>query len=112
MGRRNKWESLIKLDVQDIPNEENHFSSYELEWTPIGVDNNQQIDLCAAIPLHRLPHFVKGEGLLDGTETTFIRKRHNEHILIEPSNHTTKIYSRFVSRFNKLVMSSFFNNVN
>ena len=76
MGRKNKWDSLIKLEVQDIPNQGNHFSSYELEWTPIGNDNNQQIDLCAAIPLERLPNFVKGEGLLDDIETTFIRKKH------------------------------------
>lgn len=96
MGRKNKWESLIKLDVQDIPNEGSHFSSCELEWTPIGDDSKQQTDWCAAIPLERLPHFVKGEGLLDSTETTFIRKRILERNLIEPTNHATKMYSRFV----------------
>ena len=90
MGRKNKWESLIKLDVQDIPNEGSHFSSCELEWKLIGDDR------CAAIPLERLPHFVKGEGLLDNTETTFIRKRILENNLIEPTNQATKMYSRFV----------------
>ena len=69
MGRKNKWESLFKLEVQDLPNEGSHFSSFELEWTPIGDDSSQQIDRCAVIPLERLPHFVKGEGLLDSTET-------------------------------------------
>ncbi|GLJ30215.1 hypothetical protein SUGI_0597770 [Cryptomeria japonica] len=61
MGRKWKWKSLIQLDVQDIPNEENHFSSDNLEWTPIVNENVQDLDLCAAIPLERLSHFVKGE---------------------------------------------------
>ena len=65
MGRKNKWESLTKLGVQDIPNDGSHFSSYELEWTTIGDDSKQKIYWCATIPLERLPHFVKGEGLLE-----------------------------------------------
>ncbi|GLJ17737.1 hypothetical protein SUGI_0329340 [Cryptomeria japonica] len=96
MGRKNKWESLIKLDVQDISNEGNNFSSEDLEWTPIGDDNNRHIDLCAAIPFERLSHFVQGEGLLDDTETQFVIKKHKVYNLIEPNDHATKMYLRFV----------------
>ncbi|GLJ28473.1 hypothetical protein SUGI_0560150 [Cryptomeria japonica] len=92
MGRKNKWESLIKLDVQDISNEGNNFSSEDLEWTPIGDDNNRHIDLCAAIPFERLSHFVQGEGLLDDTETQFVIKKHKVYNLIEPNDHATKMY--------------------
>ncbi|GLJ19583.1 hypothetical protein SUGI_0354310 [Cryptomeria japonica] len=92
MGRKNKWESLIKLDVQDISNEGNNFSSEDLEWTPIGDDNNRHIDLCAAIPFERLSHFVQGEGLLDDTETQFVIKKHKVYNLTEPNDHATKMY--------------------
>ncbi|GLJ35915.1 hypothetical protein SUGI_0720590 [Cryptomeria japonica] len=92
MGRKNKWESLIKLDVQDISNEGNNFSSEDLEWTPIGDDNNRHIDLCAAIPFERLSHFVQGEGLLDDSETQFVIKKHKVYNLTEPNDHATKMY--------------------
>ncbi|GLJ34591.1 hypothetical protein SUGI_0695710 [Cryptomeria japonica] len=92
MGRKNKWESLIKLDVQDISNEGNNFSSEDLERTPIGDDNNRHIDLCAAIPFERLSHFVQGEGLLDDTETQFVIKKHKVYNLTEPNDHATKMY--------------------
>ncbi|GLJ40912.1 hypothetical protein SUGI_0846320 [Cryptomeria japonica] len=92
MGRKNKWESLIKLDVQDISNEGNNFSSEDLEWTQIGDDNNRHIDLCAAIPFERLSHFVQGEGLLDETETQFVIKKHKVYNLTEPNDHATKMY--------------------
>ncbi|GLJ52772.1 hypothetical protein SUGI_1124130 [Cryptomeria japonica] len=91
-NKNNKWKSLIELGVQDIPSQGNHFSSDDLEWTPIGVGG--QMDLCAAIPLERLPHFVKGEGLLDSTETNFVRKKHRESNSNNPTDHTTKTYSR------------------
>ena len=93
MGKKEKWKSLIELGVQDIPNQGNHFSSDNLEWTPIG--NGGDMDLCAAIPLERLPHFVVGEGLLDSIETHFVCKKHKEPISKKPTNHTTKTYSRF-----------------
>ncbi|GLJ18061.1 hypothetical protein SUGI_0318650 [Cryptomeria japonica] len=89
---KDKWESLIKLDVQDISNEGNNFSSEDLEWTPIGDDNNRHIDLCAAIPFERLSHFVQGEGLLDDTETQFVIKKHKVYNLTEPNDHATKMY--------------------
>lgn len=95
MDTKFKWQSLIKLPVQDVLNEGNNFSSAQLEWTPIG-HHNAKMDLCAAIPLERLSHFVKGEGLLDGTETTFIRKEHKEMNLTNPANHAIKMISRFV----------------
>ena len=78
-----------------MPNEGNNFSSLELEWTPIGDHNARVLDLCAAIPLERLPHFVKGEALLDGKETTFICKSHKEFNLTNPTDHATKMYLRF-----------------
>ena len=55
MGKRNKWESLIELGVQDIPNQGNHFSSDNLEWRHVGYGGD--MDLCAEIHLGRLPHF-------------------------------------------------------
>ncbi|XP_059075369.1 uncharacterized protein LOC131875306 [Cryptomeria japonica] len=96
-NKNNKWKSLIELGVQDIPNQGNHFSSDDLEWTPIGVGG--QMDLCAAIPLERLPHFVKGEGLLDSTETNFVRKKHRESNSNNPTDHTTKTYSSYWCAF-------------
>ncbi|GLJ47194.1 hypothetical protein SUGI_0996270 [Cryptomeria japonica] len=96
-NKNNKWKSLIELGVQDIPNQGNHFSSDDLEWTPIGVGG--QMDLCAAIPLERLPHFVKGEGLLDITETNFVRKKHRESNSNNPTDHTTKTYSSYWCAF-------------
>lgn len=95
MDTKFKWQSLIKLPVQDVPNEGNDFSSAQLEWTPIG-HHNAFMDLCDAIPLERLSYFVKGEGLLDGTKTTFIRKEHNVMNLTNPNNQAAKMYSRFV----------------
>ena len=59
--------------MQDVPNEGNDFSSAQLEWTPIG-HHNAFMDLCVTILLERLSYFVKGEGLLDCIETTFIQK--------------------------------------
>ncbi|XP_059076493.1 uncharacterized protein LOC131875825 [Cryptomeria japonica] len=96
-NKNNKWKSLIELGVQDIPSQGNHFSSDDLEWTPIGVGG--QMDLCAAIPLERLPHFVKGEGLLDSTETNFVRKKHRESNSNNPTDHTTKTYSSYWCAF-------------
>ena len=55
-----------------------------------------QVDWCVAIPIERLPHFVKGEGLLESTETTFICKKNLENNLINPAKHAIKMYSRFV----------------
>ena len=73
MSRGLKWESLIRLDVQDIPKKGNLFSMNDLEWTPIENENIQELDLCAAIPLGRLAHFIKGEGILqDGIECLFL----------------------------------------
>lgn len=57
--------------MQDIPNGGKHLTSDDLEWTPIGNENIQDVDLCATIPLERLSHFVKGEDLLDSAETIY-----------------------------------------
>ena len=104
MGKRNKWKSLIELDVQEISMERNYFSSVDLEWTPVGDDATQVMDLCVAIPLERLPQFIKGEGLLDDTETTFICKLHRESESTNPSKNTTKLYLRFVC-INNIIIS-------
>ncbi|XP_057845861.1 uncharacterized protein LOC131055410 [Cryptomeria japonica] len=98
MGRKTKWESLIELDVQDIVNQRNYFSSEDLEWTPIG-EGNGEIDLCAAIPFERLTDFVKGEGLLNGMKTRFVRKIHRENNPAEYTEHTTKMYSSYWCAF-------------
>ena len=58
MGKKNKWESLLELGVQEISNQ-GHFSSDNLEWTPIG--DGGEMDLCVAIPFERLSHFITGE---------------------------------------------------
>ena len=96
MSRGLKWESLIQLEVQDIPKKGNLFSMNDLEWTPIGNENIQELDLCAAIPLGRLAHFIKGEGILqDDIETTFLHKAHREPKLENPTDHSTIMYSKY-----------------
>ncbi|GLJ23205.1 hypothetical protein SUGI_0438360 [Cryptomeria japonica] len=67
------------LEVQDTSEGLRHFCSRDIQWTPVCVENDSTIDLCAVIPLGRLDAFIIGESLHEGVETQFVRKQHNEH---------------------------------
>ncbi|GLJ49469.1 hypothetical protein SUGI_1048140 [Cryptomeria japonica] len=80
------------LEVQDVGERLCHFSSRDIQWTPISFKNDSMIDLCAAILLGRLDAFIRGESLREGVETQFLLKRHSEHDSVVHNMHTTKMY--------------------
>ncbi|GLJ10880.1 hypothetical protein SUGI_0137140 [Cryptomeria japonica] len=51
------------IEVQDGGEGLHHFCSRDIQWTPICVENDSTIDLCATIPLGRLDAFIIGESL-------------------------------------------------
>ncbi|GLJ17666.1 hypothetical protein SUGI_0307920 [Cryptomeria japonica] len=51
------------LDVQDVGEGLRHFSSRDIQWMPICVENDSTTDLCATIQLDRLDAFIRGESL-------------------------------------------------
>ncbi|GLJ13241.1 hypothetical protein SUGI_0208570 [Cryptomeria japonica] len=95
MGKHRKWEDIVVLEVQDVGEGLHHFSSRDIQWTPICVKNDSTTDLCATIPLGRLDAFIRGELLHEGVETKFLRKRQSEHDSAMNNTHTTKIYSQY-----------------
>ncbi|GLJ44715.1 hypothetical protein SUGI_0940220 [Cryptomeria japonica] len=80
------------LEVQDVGEGLRHFSSRDIQWTPICVENDSTTDLCAAIPLGRLDAFIKGESLREGNKTQFLQKRNSEHDSVVHNTHTTEMY--------------------
>ncbi|GLJ24768.1 hypothetical protein SUGI_0473460 [Cryptomeria japonica] len=82
------------LEVQDAGEGLRHFSSRDIQWTPICVENDSMTNLCATIPLGRLDAFIRGESLHEGVETKFLQKRQSEHDSAVHNTHTTKMYSR------------------
>ncbi|GLJ51668.1 hypothetical protein SUGI_1097970 [Cryptomeria japonica] len=94
MGKHQKWQDIMVLEVQDAGEGFCHFSSRDIQWTPTCVKNDSTIVLCAVIPLGRLDTFITGESLREGVETKFIPKgkRHTEHDSDVHNTHTTKMY--------------------
>ncbi|GLJ20569.1 hypothetical protein SUGI_0374300 [Cryptomeria japonica] len=80
------------LEIQYAGEGLRHFSSRDIQWTPICVENDSTIDLYAVIPLGRLDAFIRGESLCEGVETKFLRKRQSEHDSAMHKMHTTKMY--------------------
>ncbi|GLJ35099.1 hypothetical protein SUGI_0706380 [Cryptomeria japonica] len=63
MGKHQKWQDIMVLEVQDGGEGLHHFCSRDIQWMPICVENDSTSDLCAAIPLGRLDAFMRGESL-------------------------------------------------
>ncbi|GLJ37253.1 hypothetical protein SUGI_0755590 [Cryptomeria japonica] len=95
MGKHQKWQDIMVLEVQDAGEGLHHFCSSNIQWTPICVENDSTTDLCAAIPLGRLDAFIRGESLHKGVETQFLQKRHSENDSVVHNMHRTKMYSRY-----------------
>ncbi|GLJ23618.1 hypothetical protein SUGI_0447270 [Cryptomeria japonica] len=51
MGKHQKWQDIMVLEVQDGGEGLRHFCSRDIQWTLICVENDSMTDLCAAIPL-------------------------------------------------------------
>ncbi|GLJ07263.1 hypothetical protein SUGI_0063110 [Cryptomeria japonica] len=87
---------MFGLEVQDGGEGLHHFSSQDIWWTEICVDDDSTKDFCVTIPFARLDAFIKGESLVEGFETKFVRKRHTEDDNSSVhDNHTIKMYSRY-----------------
>lgn len=48
------------------------FSSCDLEWTPISLEDDGVTDLVTKIHYSRLDDFFCGEGLLEGSKASFV----------------------------------------
>ncbi|GLJ07050.1 hypothetical protein SUGI_0056550 [Cryptomeria japonica] len=94
MGKHQKWQDIMVLEVQDGGEGLHHFCSRDIQWMLIYVENDSTTNLCAAIPLGRLDAFIIGESLREGVGTQFLRKWHTEHDSVVHNTHTTKMYSR------------------
>ncbi|GLJ07604.1 hypothetical protein SUGI_0070650 [Cryptomeria japonica] len=91
---------MLGLEVQDGGEGLHHFSSRDIWWTEICVEDDSTKDFCAVIPLARLDAIIKAESLVEGFETKFVQKRHTEddNSSVHDS-HMTKMYSRLVVTF-------------
>ena len=61
MGRKNIWETVMGLDLQD-PKDVTVFSAKDIAWSEIHRRNGM-VDRVAKIPSERVPHFIKGEEM-------------------------------------------------
>ena len=73
MGRKNIWETVMGLDLQD-PKDVTVFSAKDIVWSEIH-QRNGMVDRVAKIPSERVPHFIKGEEMNPDAPCDFYRDK-------------------------------------
>ena len=76
MGRKNIWEIVMGLDLQD-PKDVTIFFAKDIVWSEIHWRNGT-VDRVAKILSERVPHFIKGEEMNLDAPCDFYRNKNKD----------------------------------